>query len=350
MKNILISGMMMLGALTLATSCNDEWKDEQFTNYISFRAPLGDNGVTEIYVPYTRNTYDEQGKFVSAKYSSESDGGEGWSDYDLPVIVSGSLRNSKNFNVHFAADPDTLTVLNDERFQLREDLYYKDMSSYASYPENLEIKSGQDVGILKVKFHFKDLDLVDKWVLPIKIANNPSWGYTPNPRKNYAKAMLRVFPFNDWSGDYSGTGLKISVTGDEANSTTVEKIRFYVVDENTVFFYPGMINEKRTDRKNYKIYATFEGDKSSGVVRLRCDNPKVKFQELKPASYRVSEIRDAVKDYLVRRYVIIDNLSYSFVDYTSSPGYELSYTADGNITLGRELNSQITDPQYSIQW
>ena len=33
------------------TSCNDEWQDEQYEKYISFKAPLNDNGVTAVYVP-----------------------------------------------------------------------------------------------------------------------------------------------------------------------------------------------------------------------------------------------------------------------------------------------------------
>lgn len=38
--------------LLLITSCNDEWKDEQYRQYISFKAPIKDkdNGVTPIYV------------------------------------------------------------------------------------------------------------------------------------------------------------------------------------------------------------------------------------------------------------------------------------------------------------
>ena len=43
----------LIAAITLAlslVSCNDEWKDEQYEQYVSFRAPLNDQGVTPIYV------------------------------------------------------------------------------------------------------------------------------------------------------------------------------------------------------------------------------------------------------------------------------------------------------------
>ena len=51
----------MIATITLAlslVSCNDEWKDEQYEQYISFRAPLNDQGVTPVYVPYTRKNAD----------------------------------------------------------------------------------------------------------------------------------------------------------------------------------------------------------------------------------------------------------------------------------------------------
>ena len=34
------------------SACNDEWKDELYTQMLSFKAPLGDNGLSEIYVRY----------------------------------------------------------------------------------------------------------------------------------------------------------------------------------------------------------------------------------------------------------------------------------------------------------
>ena len=69
--------------LLLITSCNDEWKDEQYRQYISFKAPIKDkdNGVTPIYV-----RYNPDGKVR----------------YQLPVIVSGSTTNEQDIDVHVA--------------------------------------------------------------------------------------------------------------------------------------------------------------------------------------------------------------------------------------------------------
>ena len=48
MKKISILLASLIGVLTLMTSCNDEWKDEQYTHYVSFKAQLNDNGVTSV--------------------------------------------------------------------------------------------------------------------------------------------------------------------------------------------------------------------------------------------------------------------------------------------------------------
>ena len=280
-----------MGLLALVTSCNDEWKDEQYEQYVSFRAPLDNAGVTNIYVPYTRHNAD--GTVME---------GEGKSYYDLPVIVSGSTNNSKDLTVHFDYDPDTLSVLNYARFSTRTDQFYHDMSNYASHP-----------------------------------------------RKNYAKAMLRIFPFNDYSGDYSSSSLKIFVQGDEANASTVSEKRCYVVDENTVFFYAGNRDEDYTDRRNYKIFARFNGD-NAGTLELYTDNPKIKLNVKKEASFRVVESMDAQQPYFKHRYVIINNLNYSFVDYTSVSGSEMPWEVSGSMTLERKINTQIPDEDQAIQW
>ena len=41
---------MILTMSVLVISCNSEWDEEQYEQYISFKAPVGDKGVTDIYV------------------------------------------------------------------------------------------------------------------------------------------------------------------------------------------------------------------------------------------------------------------------------------------------------------
>ena len=49
MRKLYILGMI-LGMYATFSACNDEWKDELYTQMLSFKAPLGDNGLSEIYV------------------------------------------------------------------------------------------------------------------------------------------------------------------------------------------------------------------------------------------------------------------------------------------------------------
>lgn len=348
MKKLSILAASLLGLLSLVTSCNDEWKDEQYMQYVSFRAPLNNSGVTEIYVPYTRHNAD--GTVML---------GEGKSYYDLPVIVSGSTHNTKDITVHFAYDPDTLNVLNYARFSTRTDLFYHDLTPYATFAPTIDIQKGTDVGLLRLNFDFKahtgdnatvgDIDMAEKWVLPMQILDDASYNYTSHPRKNYAKAMLRIFPFNDYSGDYSSPTLKIFIPGDEANASTVSEKRCYVVDENTVFFYAGNRDEDYTDRRSYKIYARFIGN-TSGTLELYTDNPRLKLDVKKEASFRVLESMDAQRPYLKHRYVIINNLNYSYVDYTSVKDYEMPYEVSGSMTLERKINTQIPDEDQAFEW
>lgn len=90
-----------LAAMTmLGTSCNSEWEDEQYEHYISFSSQLDSKGVTNIYVPYSR--HDAEGNYA--------EGGEGRSNYQLPILVSGSTDNPSNVTVHVAHDADTLNI------------------------------------------------------------------------------------------------------------------------------------------------------------------------------------------------------------------------------------------------
>ena len=191
----------MMSFITL--SCNNDWTEEQYTRYISFRSPLNSEGVTNIYVPFTR-------KNTQAGANNNT----GISSYNLPVIVSGSTNNNNNIAVHVYHDADTLATENYARFQNRNDLWYKDMSEYTSFPETITIKAGENVELLPIKFNFNGIDMAKKWVLPIGIEEKADYGYKKHPVKNYAKALLRIFPFNDYSGEYSGTAMRIYSSDD----------------------------------------------------------------------------------------------------------------------------------------
>ena len=332
MKKIYIC-IVMLAAVLLGTSCNDEWTDELYQQYISFKAPIGANGVTDIYVRYKEN-----GKVT----------------YKLPIIVSGNTDNVANREVHIAVDSDTLKVLNDARFG-REDLYFKELqkSSY-SFPEVVNIPKGVNTVTADIDFSLGGIDLVNKWVLPLTIVDSPSYNYDKNPRKNFAKALLRVLPFNDYSGNYSTTTMQVFIkkadgTYDIKDAMVKSNRTAYVVDDNRVFFYAGLVEEDLIDRAAYKVYFEF-GTGNDKSLKLYADNEKIKFKPSKEAFfYSITEKMDDEKPYLLHRYVTFD-IEYDFVDYTSAPGVEIPYKVKGSLTLERRINTQIPDEDQAIEW
>lgn len=311
------------------SACNNEWEEEQYQNFISFKAPINDNGVTKIYIKYNA---------------------KGLVNYKLPLIVSGSNTNANNVTVHVAVDPDTLKTLNIERFQSRTDLYYNELTSqYFTFPETVDIKAGENTSLMDIDFSLKGIDLSEKWVLPITILDDPSYNYVSHPRKNYRKALLRIMPFNDYSGVYGGTAYKNFLKGYENDAAIVaSEITGYVSDENTIFFYAGTIDEDRKDRRNYKIFVHFDNDTKQ--LTMYAENPEMEFKLNKQPYFKIQESMDPTLPYLKHRYVTIDNIDYDFTDYTSVPGSRINYVVRGSLTLERKINTQIPDEDQAIEW
>lgn len=336
-----------VGALTLSTAaCNDDWDDEQYSQYVSFKAPLNTEGssvgVTTIYVPYTR--VNDEGQPVY--------GEQGLSSYNLPLIVSGSTDNARDITAH-VAHSDTLDILNFERFGNRSEIWYNDMSAYASYPESVVIPKGQNIGLLPVSLDFRGIDLNDRYVLPITIVEKPEDGCFRNPRKNYATAMLRILPYTDYSGVFQAGNIKFylmsgGVADEEPGALTT--VQTYVVDENTVFFYAGTFNENSLLRANFKVFAKFHPLNESGTlgtVELYAENEKMEFVQNGVATYNIIEQEDEVQSYILRRTLIISEIDYTFNDYMTAAGSEITYNVKGNMTMERKLNTQMPE-EYQI--
>ena len=328
-------------------ACNDEWKDEQFAHYISFKAPINDNGVTLIYVPQT-----ETGKTT----------------YRLPVLVSGSTLNDRDVTVKIGIDPDTLRTLNIARFASRTDLWYKELpQKHYSFPETVQIKAGENIAYLDIEFDLNDLDLVDKWVLPLTIMDDPNGQYTPNYRKNYRKALLRVMPFNYYSGPYGTSTLigEMTDAGDAQDEPLVKSTsKAYPVDNDAIFLYAGTIDEKRQDRAKYKIEYRFipstdpldpdkeePGTVEKGTVELKnLGDPKNNFNSTGNAVYTVKEVMDATRPYLKHRTITIRNIEYTFTDFTMAEGTDINFKFKGTVAMQRDINTQIPDEDQAIEW
>lgn len=313
-------------------SCNNEWEDEQYEQYVSFKAPVGSNGVTDIYIRYKKD-----GKVT----------------YQLPVIVSGSTFNAKDMNVKIELDSDTLSILNDERFG-REDLYYLELTpEHYSFPEEINMPQGTSVVTLPIDFDLTGINMVRNWVLPLTIVDKPGV-YLGHPRKNYAKALLNIKPFNDYSGTYSTTTLQSFIANadgsyNQANPIVRNTRTGQVVDENTIFFYAGAMEEDLINREDYKVNFYFNPE--TEMVELSSDNESLKLEQLNKdqSVYTIAEVPDQERPYLIHRYVIF-NIEYTFVDYTSVKGTEIAYHVKGTMSLERKINTQIPDEDQAIEW
>ncbi len=327
MKNTIYKLLIIIGVLLLCIACNKEWKDEQFTHYASFKAPLNlSTGTTDIYVRYKP---------------------EGIVTYKLPIIVSGSTTHRNTINAHIGLDLDTLANINKEHYNLRKDLYYQVLrDDQYTFPETVQIPGGEDVSLMDIDFSFGNIDLVDKWVLPLTILDDSSFDYLANPRKNYRKAILRVIPFNDYSGVYSSTTMNVYFRGIEADPMTINTRTAFVVDDNTIFFYAGVQDENLLERRCYKIKAQFNKD---GTLTLTAEDPNINLKVIGTPRYLVAERMNETLPYLLHRYVTL-NLQYEFDDYTTAPGKIISFTVKGSMTMERKINTQIPDEDQAIEW
>lgn len=330
-KNIYYLLIAIMSA-TCCISCNNEWENEQYTQVVSFKAEPNTEGVTYAYMRYY-----PQGKVT----------------YNVPLVVSGSTLNSQSRTVHIGVDMDTMAILNRERYGNQQALYFRvPTSNYYSFPETVEIPAGQSTAIVPVEFALGDLDQSDKWVLPLTILDDPSYNYKANPRKYYKKALLRINPYNDYSGTYSGTLLKVILEGDTSNPLTLGEYRTYVADDKTIFLYAGSKNIDSEDRKQYKIFIQFTDEKVDLLTKklnIYTDNPNIKLSVVGQPSYSKTEAMDATKPYLKHVYITL-NLQYNFVDYTSVPGTVINYTVTGSLSMQRDLNTLIPDLDQQIQW
>ena len=318
-----ISYFMVAGALLLG-ACNDEFNKEVFRHEIGLKSVLNSEGTTNVYLRY-------------------ESGGE--AIYSLPVIVGGSTMNPSTIDVRIETYPDSLDQMNLERYKDRTDLYYQLLTEeyYEFVSPTCHIPKGAAQGLFDIKFKFSGLDLRYKWVLPLRVAEDPS--YTPNPRQNYGEAMLRVMPFNDYSGNYSATSMQVTIAG--GSPTTVDSRTFSVVDENSCFFYAGIISEEYIYREQYKINVRFNEDGTLTVTPA--DGAEGMNLTVGDCTWTKSETQDPVEPNIVHEYTTLF-MNYTYDDVTTHPGHELTYSAAGTYLMERRINTSIPDRDQAIQW
>lgn len=354
MKNRYCLFLVVMVAMCCA-SCNNEWEKEQFEQLASFKAIPNGDGVTSTYVRY------KPGGVVT---------------YKLPILLSGSTLNAHDRTVHIGLDTDTLKSLNQERYgSYRQELYYQLLDNqYYTMPEAVNIPAGESTAVLPIDFTLggtngaNPLNLSEKYILPLTVMDDPSYDSQSNPRKHYRKALLNITPFNDYSGAYSGTQYKIYLET-QADPFTISQHKAYVYDDKTVFVYMGLRDIDYLDRKSYRLFIEFTGEKYTSVkykLRLWTDNAgdgttegnnfkllteqdnEGNTRDVQPY-YTIEEEDDPVKPYMKHKYITL-YMAYSFEDYTLSPGKRLKYKVDGTLSMQRDLNTLIPDEDQQIQW
>ena len=313
-------------AITMLVACNDELDSELYKQQVAF----GKNGVNSVYVRY------EPGGITS---------------YDIPIVVGGTTFNSKEYHVKLALDKDTLDRLNFERFRNREDLWFEELDSrFYKMPDEVVIPKGSAKGLLTIDFSLDGIDLVNNYILPLTIVEDPS--YEVNLRKHYRKSLLQVIPFNDYSGTYSAVDVVISDrTGIQKEPITMDNRVVSVVDDKTVFFYAGTVEEEDRDRDKYKVMAEFqpsEGSPHEGLLKLSCPNADEINFKANAGSFTIVKQMDAQLPYLEHEFITMQ-VDYEY-DHIKSGGIHLQYKCEGSMILERKRNLLIPDEDQQIQW
>lgn len=314
--------LYVLLILITAISCNKEWEEELYAKDVSFVR----NGVVNVY----------------AKYKSEG----GVVPIKVPVILSGTTENNEDVQVTIAIDKDTLNNLNFDRFRLREDLYFQELpkANYSFKSMSTTIPKGSLEGYFDLNLKLDGLDMVNKYILPIKITTTSK--NNVNVRRWFSKSLMQITPFNDYSGLYSNAGQMWNRDLPQNNQTalTVLSRTTWVVDENTVFFFAGVLDENAYERAKYKVFARFNSD---STVSLWSENPAINFSH-KQGRYTVTRKMDEVQPYLEKTYVTM-NLEYWFSDITN-PAYPINYRFTGPMTLEKIKNIQIPEEDQQVQY
>ena len=314
--------LYILFSMLLGIACNKEWTEELFVKEVSFVK----SGMVKVYA-----RYKSQGGVVAVK---------------VPVVLSGSTGNPDDIQVTIEIDKDTLNNLNFDRFRLRNDLYFQELpkASYSFKSMTTTIPKGSLQGYFDLDLKLEGLDLINKYILPVKIVYSSNNNVTS--RRWFSKSLMQIIPFNDYSNRYSNAGLiwNRDLSQNDQTALTTPYRTAWVVNENAVFFFAGNIDEEAYDRAKYKIIARFNPD---STVTLSAPDATINFSQ-QAGSYSISKRMDEVQPYLEKTYITM-NLEYWYSDITN-PAFPINYRFVGPLTLERIRNIQIPDEDQQVQF
>lgn len=314
---------------------------------VSLKAPINRDDVSVIYLRYKPDN-----EVVTFK---------------LPVVVSGSQQNDKDYMVRIGVDSDTLDLLNFDKYSDRSDLYYKQLpeSFYELPSQTCLIPAGSDVSHFNINFKFSGLDLVEKWVLPMTILPDPS--YMLNSYKGRQKALLWIMPFNDYSGNYNAGSMYVYFGDNDTKYMTASTRETRVVDENTIFFYAGITEELAENRGEFKVKCEFlepyevteiidsKTEEATGLyvkkgmLQLSAENPELEFEIIGEPSYEIKEEFDIDRPHIVKRFFTL-TMEYRYKDNVSSENMVFPYRCKGTMLMQRNVSTLVPDEDQAIFW
>jgi hypothetical protein len=314
--------LYMFLSLLAGAACNKEWTKELYVKEVSFVK----SGVVKVYAKYK-----SQGGVVTVK---------------VPVMLSGSTGNPEDIEVTIAIDRDTLGDLNFDRFRLRKDLYFHELpeANYSFRSMTTVIPKGELQGYFELDLKLEGLDLINKYMLPVKIISSSKDNVAQ--RRWFSKSLMQIIPFNDYSNRYSNAGLIWNRDLPQNNQTalTIPYRTAWVVDERTMFFFAGNIDEEAYDRATYKIVAQFNPD---STVTLTAPDATINFTQ-KAGTYTITKKMDEVQPYLEKTYITM-NLEYWYSDITNL-AFPINYRFVGPLTLERIRNTQMPDEDQQVEF
>jgi hypothetical protein len=165
-------------------------------------------------------------------------------------------------------------------------------------------------------------------------------------RRWFSKSIMQIIPFNDYSNRYSNAGLiwNRDVPENAQKALSTPHRNAFVVNENTVFFFAGNIDEEAYDRVKYKITARFNAD---STVTLTAADAAINFSQ-KAGTYTISKKMDEVQPYLEKTYITM-NLEYWYSDITNL-AFPINYRFTGPLTLEKVRNIQIPEEDQQVQF
>ena len=296
MKRMKIINSCLILFLTgcLMTAC-DQLEDELFTKKVIFT----NNGFVE-YPLYLTESGDET--------------------IHLSVSVSGTSSNSSEVQVKYQLNENALNEYNYNKYRDLVGSYYKLLPAdcYTFINNDVVIESGQEYGLLPIRFHFDKINKYERYVLPISLTETSVY----ETDSIHSKVLLNINLLNEFSGAYAMANSFLYIDRDTLPVSGSSR-SFYAVDHNTCYFYAGNISDLSFNFEKHAIEVSLNPVDSTLSFRAIYSELNLTF----PA---------ADKDEKINTFSVAESKYEGSKDPITTTQLNFEYTYD-DLTLGVEV-------------